>query len=202
MSERRAFELKVGLFILIGIVILFFIVFSIGDIYFTKPGYHIKVFFNFASGIGPSSPVRVVGVGAGHVEGVQIVYDEKEKRAKAEVYAWIQESVKIEDDALVTINQLGLLGEKYLEIFPGTPGRPFLKDNETIIGRDPVSMDKVTDHLAKLSESVSSIVGRLENGEGTVGKLLTDDTIYKNLVEFTDDIKRHPWKLLAKPRGE
>lgn len=202
MEEMRTFELKVGAFILIGIAILFIIVFSIGDIYIIKPGYHISVVFNFAAGIGPSAPVRLAGVGIGQVDGIQIIYDEKEKRSKAVLSAWIKENVKIEEDSEVTINTLGLLGEKYLEIFPGTAGKPFLGDKDTVTGRDPVPMEKITENLAKLSDSVTEIVERLKKGEGTIGKFLTDEAVYNNIEAFTEDIKKHPWKLLSKPRGQ
>jgi phospholipid/cholesterol/gamma-HCH transport system substrate-binding protein len=256
MDDTRTFEFKVGTFILIGIGLLFFIVFSIGDIYFAKPGYHIKIQFNFASGIGPSAPVRFAGVGAGHVDGIQLVYDEKDKRVKAEVSAWIEDNVKIETDSDAVINTLGLLGEKYLEIYPGTPGKPFLKNGDMLIGKDPVPMERVTENLAKLTDSITSIASKIEKGEGTIGKLLTDaslynnlnvitgkiskgegsigkllmednlynnlesftaklnngkgtlgqllnnDSIYKNFEDFSADLKQHPWKLLARPRGE
>lgn len=202
MDKTQAFELKVGIFIMIGIMILFIIVFSIGDINLSKNGYRIKVLFNFASGIGPSAPVRLAGVGVGQVEGIHVIYDTKEKKTKAELTAWIQDSIKIEKDSVVTINTLGLLGEKYLEIFPGTAGTPIMKASETIVGKDPVPMEKITENLANLSDSVNVIVQRLKNGEGTIGKLLTDETIYKDLEAFVKDIKAHPWKLLNKPRGE
>lgn len=202
MDNARAFELKVGAFILIGITILFVIVFSIGDINLSKTGYRIKVLFNFASGIGPSAPVRLAGVGIGQVQGVHIIFDEKDKKTKAELTAWINDKTKIEEGAEFTINTLGLLGEKYLEIYPGTPGGRAIKDNETVIGKDPVAMEKVTENLAVLSDSVRAIVEKIRKGEGTVGKFLMDDAVYRNLEEFTADIKKHPWKLLNKPRGE
>ena len=202
MDQARMFELKVGAFILIGIAILFIIVFSIGDIYIVKPGYRVKVMFDFAAGIGPTAPVRLAGVGVGQVDGIHIVFDEKEKRSKAELTAWIKDDVRIESDSDITINTLGLLGEKYLEIFPGTPGGPYLKDGDMIVGRDPIPTEKITDNLAKLSDSVTDMVKRIERGEETLGKFLTDETVYNNVEAFTDDIKRHPWKLLAKPRGE
>lgn len=209
MDDMRAFEFKVGIFIMIGVAILFLIVFSIGDINISKSGYHIKVRFSFASGVGPASPIRLAGVGVGRVEGIHLVYDEKGQKTAAEVSAWIQQDAKIEEDATVTINTLGLLGEKYLEIVPGTPGAKILKNNDMITGKDPVPMEKVTENLASLSDSVKSIVDRLKSGEGTIGKLLTKDDIYnnleettKNFSEFSSDIRKHPWKLLNKPKGE
>lgn len=199
-GTSRAFELKVGIFIMIGIAILFIIVFSIGDINISKAGYKIKVLFNFASGIGPSAPIRLAGVGVGHIQGIRILRDKD--GTKAEITAWIQEDAKIEEDAVATINTLGLLGEKYLEILPGTPGKKLIGPDGMLVGKDPVPMEKITENLAKLSDSVKDIVEKLKNGEGTIGKLLMDDSIYNNLEGFTADIKKHPWKLLNKPRGE
>lgn len=202
MDANRTFEIKVGVFILIGIAILFFIVFSMGDITFSKKGYHVNFVFSFASGIGSTAPVRLAGVGIGQIESLRIVYDNKDQKTKAELRAFIQNDAKIEKDAVVTINTLGLLGEKYLEIFPGTPGGELLKDNDTVIGKDPVPMEKVTENLASLSDSVRVIVDRLKNGEGTIGKLLVEEKIYDDLEAFVADIKAHPWKLLNRPRGE
>ncbi len=230
METTRVFEVKVGMFILIGIAILFAIVFSIGDINISKAGYHVTVRFNFAGGLGSSAPVRVAGVGVGNVQGVKIIFSEKEARSYAEVYTFIQEEAKIEKDAKVTINTLGLLGEKYLEVYPGTPGSPLLKNGDVIVGRDPVIMEKLTENLVNLSESATTIVDRLKKGEGFVGKLLTEEGAYTdftvmmtnfkdfsadlkavggdlkatgtNFKDFSEDLKRHPWKLLNKPRGE
>ncbi|MBI5144319.1 MAG: MCE family protein [Candidatus Omnitrophica bacterium] len=202
MNGIKTFELKVGIFVLIGAVILFLIVFSIGDINLIKSGYHINVVFNFAAGIGPSAPVRLAGVGIGEVEGIRLFYDEKDKRTKAVLSAWIQQDARIEEDARATVNTLGLLGEKYLEIIPGTSGKRILKDKDTVVGKDPVAMEKITENLAELSDSVKVVVDRLEKGEGTIGKLLVEDKIYRDLEAFVEDIKKHPWKLLSKPRGE
>ena len=122
--------------------------------------------------------------------------------------AWISDDIKIEEDAIVTINTLGLLGEKYLEILPGTTGGPVIKPDGVLTGKDPVSMEKITENLASLSESVKTIVDKIKSGEGTIGKLLNEDAIYNNLKAttsnleaFTADIKKHPWKLLNRPRS-
>ena len=205
MENTREFEFKVGIFILIGIAILFLIVFSVGDINISKTGYKIKVLFNFAGGIGGTAPIRYAGVGVGQVQGIRVVYDEKEKKTKAELTAWINDGMRIENDSVVTINTLGLLGEKYLEIFPGTAGKPYLKNNDTIVGKDPVPMEKVTENLASLSDSIKEIVDKLNKGEGTLGKLMFKDEVYDdlkattgNFKAFSEDIRRHPWKLLAR----
>ena len=202
MDDLKIFELKVGVFIMIGVAILFIIVFSIGDISLIKKGYHIKVDFNFVDGIGSSAPVRVSGIGVGQIDGLKLYYDEKEKKTKAQLNAWVREGVKIEEDAVATIGTLGFMGEKYMEISPGTSGKRFLKNGDLLVGKDPVSMAKVFENLSGLTDSVKVIVDRLKNGEGTIGKLLTRDKIHQDLEAFVEDIKNNPWKLLNKPRGQ
>lgn len=196
--EEKTLELRVGIFIFIGIVLLFIIIFSIGKIYVFQPGYKIKIFFNFAGGIGHAAPVRLAGVGIGEVDGINIFYDKEAQRTKVEIVAWIKKDVKIEKNSVVQVNTLGLLGEKYLEIIPGTEDTGFLADGGALTGEDPVRMDEFAKDLKGLANSAGAIMGKLERGEGTLGKFLTDDTVYKNIEEFTDDIKRHPWKLLKK----
>ena len=133
---------------------------------------------------------------------LQLKRKEKEKKTKAQLNAWVREGVKIEEDAVATISTLGFMGEKYMEISPGTPGKKFLKNGDLLVGKDPVSMAKVFENLSGLTDSVKVIVDRLKNGEGTIGKLLTRDKIHQDLEAFVEDIKNNPWKLLNKPRGQ
>ena len=232
--SQKSFELKVGIFVLVGIVILFIIVFNIGDFYWGKTGYSINIIFSFASGLGKSAPVLVAGVDVGQVETIDLFYDKDAKKTKAKVTAWIKSDVKIEKDAKITINTLGLLGEKYLEIFPGSTQAGIIKERENVIGHDPVPMEQVTENLKEISDSIlvitdrlkkgegtigklltkdkvyvdleqitgsaAVVMDRIENGEGTVGRLLSEEKIYNDLEAFVEDIRKHPWKLLSKPR--
>lgn len=192
-------EVKVGFFILIGFLILLGMLFSIGEVYFLKPGYRIKITFNFANGIAMNAPVRVAGIEVGEIDNIRIYYDTTEQRTKVKLSAWIKKDVVIEEDARAVINTLGLLGEKYLEIFPGKNNR-FLENGSVLVGVDPVSTENMTMEIKNILDSLGVIVERLRNGEGTVGRLLTDEGIYDNLEAFTEDIKENPWKLMHKPK--
>ena len=200
MSAKN-FEVKVGIFILFGIVVLFVMIFSIGDIYIIQPGYHIKVRLNYADGIAHSAPVRLSGVEVGQIDGIKIYYDADEQSTKVELSALIKSrDLKIEKDSEAFINMLGPLGEKYLEILPGK-GTQVLADGEALIGRDPVSLDALFCQVKEFADAATAIMEKVESGEGSLGKFLTDDTLYNNFVEFSDEIKRNPWKLLKAPRG-
>ena len=207
------FELKIGLFIFIGIILLIYVVFSIGDFLF-EPGYNIKVSMNFADGVQEGAPVRLAGIEVGEVKTTRVFQDPETNQTKVELLLWLIKEAKIEKDATVLINTLGLIGEKYVEIVPGTAGSPLLKDKGTIAGFDSISMQKMTQKgydvilkLEKMIDSINYVLEKVKAKEGPVGKLLMEDKIYKDIEEITagikemvEDIRRHPWKLLQKPK--
>ena len=215
-AKPVSFEIKVGIFVFLGILIMFIIVFSIGEFYILKPMYKVKVLFNFANGIEVGAPVRLAGINVGEIEDVGVYYDEQAKRTKVYLITKIKKEAKIEKDAACRINTLGLLGEKYLEVSPGTQDTGFLQDQDTVIGTDPIPMEEITKNMKELSdnaksmaESANVILRRLEKGQGTIGKLLVEEDLYNNLEatsenfkELSDDVRRHPWKLLMKEKDK
>lgn len=207
MADRSKFELKVGIFVFLGLAALCYIVFSIGDFYILRPGYHIKLIFGYASGVEVGAPVRFAGVEVGKVEDIMIFYDQKEEKTRVEVTAWVQSSTQIERDAQAYVNTLGLLGEKYIEILPGTRQKGFLQEGNTIVGTDPIPTEKLTERayqiagdLQKTLDSVNEIMDKIRKGEGTIGKLITEDKIHRDLEALVADLKKHPWKLLKKDK--
>ena len=234
MFTRTNFELKVGIFIFIGIVILSVIVFSIGNFYTIKRGYTLSVIFSFANGIGVGAPVRYAGVEVGEVQEIQVYFDEEKDRPMVRLVAWVSQDTWINEDSKATINTLGLLGEKYLEITAGSRETRRLGEGDILRGSDPVSTEELTRETKRLIgkldaavESVNKIVGddqlredlkdtvsnlnslsvelrelvsTAKDGKGTIGRLMTDDTLYKDMDELILDIKQHPWKLLYRPK--
>jgi hypothetical protein len=57
-------------------------------------------------------------------------------------------------------------------------------------------------NFREFSANLKDFSAKLTTGKGTVGRLLTEDTIYKDMEAFVADLKAHPWKLLSRPRGE
>jgi phospholipid/cholesterol/gamma-HCH transport system substrate-binding protein len=233
MFTRMNFELKVGIFIFIGMVILSVIIFSIGNFYSVKRGYNMNVVFSFANGIGIGAPVRYSGVQVGEVQDINVYFDEKENRPLVKLNIWVSQNTWINENAKASINTLGLLGEKYLEISPGTRDTRLLQKGDTLRGSDPVSTEELArstkeliEKIGNLTDSVNKIVGDenlqsslkktvnnmealsgdlrdflsyAKQGKGTIGRLMSDDTLYKHIDDMILDIKEHPWKLLFKP---
>jgi phospholipid/cholesterol/gamma-HCH transport system substrate-binding protein len=63
------------------------------------------------------------------------------------------------------------------------------------------SEEEMGDTLRRLNNSIQSlekILGQIEKGEGTVGKLVSEEELYQELRDFVREIKTHPWRLLKK----
>lgn len=207
MESKSNLELKVGLFISIGLVILLVLVFSVKEFYFLEPRYTIRVVFNFANGVEAGAPVRIAGVELGEVEEIGLFYNQELTKTEVEIFVRLRGDVEIPGDSRVYINTLGLLGERYLEIRPGEDYEHFVKAGDTLIGNDPVSISEVTEMGyqigLKLDETINNfnaILAKLKNGEGTLGRILSEDKLYEDLEYLLEDIRAHPWKLLRKTK--
>ena len=180
MLRSEKLEVKVGLFIGVGIFLMFLLVFSISDLYLLKGGYNIITEFDFVNGITENAPVRLAGVNVGEIKKTDIFYDEEKQRTRVGLTVWINDGVQVETDAVARINTLGLLGEQYLEITPGKE-KTFLEDGSVIVGRNPVNVGEQMEGMNDLIDSFNSVMKNVEDGEGTLGKLLSDDTLYNEL---------------------
>jgi len=212
-DKTRSLELKVGIFVFIGLVILTYFVLMIGDFKLMKHGYHIKTVFGFANGIKVGAPLRFAGVDVGEVKEIKLTH-EKDGKTIVFLTGWVESETSIPKDSRAWVNTLGLLGEKYLEIIPGKDFQHPLKENDILLGEDPTSVQEVTDLVKDISlqakETLTSLQSTLASaevllkdvheGRGTVGKLFVDDKLYTDLEEMFADLKRHPWKLLYRPK--
>ncbi len=213
---KSKMELKVGIFVFVGLVILMIFVLSIGDIKTVLTAYRVKFVFNFINGVKIGSPVRFAGVDVGDIRKINFVVTAAGEKPKVELVGWITKDIKIPRDSQVWVNTLGLLGEKYIEIMPGRDFSSFIREDEQMFGNDPFAMQEfgelaksvttkldqtlssvedLTSSLKGLSENVNDGITRIKNGEGTVGKIMYTDRLYNELEALIIDIKKHPWKL-------
>ena len=63
-------------------------------------------------------------------------------------------------------------------------------------------MEEITEETRKLVlkieetvDNLNEVLGQVKAGQGNVGKLVYDEIVYKNIMELTEDLKQHPWKL-------
>ncbi len=200
-------EIKVGMVVVAAIVVLIGFLYKTGSFDFRKEGYEIKVLFNVVSGIQKSAPVRLAGVEIGRVNDIELAYGEGMKVA---VTLWLEERAKVKKDARAYITALGLMGEKYIEISPGSPEAPYLKPGETINGEDPLEFDALARKGENIAEALEETLANIKLLAENSNQVIIDnkskiDSIFDNLemttqnfVEFSADVKKNPWKLMSK----
>lgn len=194
MSKDSAVGFKVGIFVLIALASLTAFIFSVSDTSLFEKGKRIKVVFNFASGVKRSAPVRIAGVEQGIVRNLQLFVDPADGRMKAEVVMWLKAGSRIPVDSVVKVNQLGLMGEKYIEIKPGLAGEYYL-DGDTMIGQDPISQDVIAEQVLSAArtvedavEGIKRIVGDEKNQHAISGSLVHFNSITEDLSLLLNDI--------------
>ncbi|PIP20917.1 MAG: hypothetical protein COX40_02175 [Candidatus Omnitrophica bacterium CG23_combo_of_CG06-09_8_20_14_all_40_11] len=191
-------ELKVGIFVFTGLLILTIFVLSIGDFKTMTTGYELNFIFNFANGVKIGAPVRFAGVDVGEVKEISFVTGVDNPKPKVRILCLINKDVKVPVDSSIWVNTLGLLGEKYIEIMPGKEYNNTLAPKDTLVGIDPIPMQDVSALAKGIAQNLNEGLLKILNKEGTVGKLLYDDTVYKELEALVIDIRKHPWKLFWK----
>ncbi len=197
---KTKLELKVGIFVFIGLVILVIFILSIGGFKTWSSGYHINLSFNFVNGVKVGAPVRFAGVDVGEVKRVKLEFLPEENRSNVNLEVWIRNNIKIPTDSSVWVNTLGLLGEKYVEIMPGKNYAVVVKTNECLVGVDPLPIHQIFNNAENILRNLNDGISKIRNKEGSLGKLIYDDAIYNELQALVTDVRKNPWKLFIKTK--
>jgi len=174
-KDSLSLELKVGIFIVIAIMAVLLFIFTQvkrGE----YRGYEIGAMFDYVSGLETGSPVRVSGVRTGEVRDIEILYDVKPKvLAKLR----LRKDVKLGIHSRITIQTLGIIGEKYIEITPSSD-KEYIQPGEIIEEENPLSMEK-------LAEASQSIIVRLDNVLSDISRLTGDEQVRENIKTILND---------------
>ncbi|MBM3246209.1 MAG: MCE family protein [Candidatus Omnitrophica bacterium] len=197
---KTKLELKVGAFVFVGLVILVTFVLLIGNFKNWTSGYRVNFIFNFVNGVKVGAPVRFAGVDIGEVQALKFFFFPAEKKTRVKIVGWVNKEVRIPSDSTVWVNTLGLLGEKYIEIMPGNNYTQPLAPGGALTGSDPIAMHEVAQLAKDITANIDESIVKIKNQEGTLGKLLYNDTIYNELEALISDVRRNPWKLFWKTK--
>lgn len=166
--KERDLELKVGLMILGALAVLGVFLYVLGD-FAVGPGYKLYVDFNFSGNLQPGAPVRVAGIKVGQVESVALLGGELDpvtgRRAQVRFTIWVEKRVTdtIRSNAEFFVNTTGVLGEKYLEIVPGSHEQPALPPGSYVVGVDPPRTDLIIARAYELMDVLTT--GMRDNKE-------------------------------------
>ncbi|HBG61400.1 MAG: hypothetical protein A2306_08645 [Omnitrophica WOR_2 bacterium RIFOXYB2_FULL_38_16] len=196
MPRESNLAFKVGLFVLIACIGLTVFVFSVSDTTVFEGGQQIKVVFEFANGLKKNAPVRIAGVDEGIVKEINLFFDKADGKTKVDISLWVRKGVMIPGDSTILINQLGLMGEKYIEILPGKDRVNFLQEGHKIKGKDPISQEamservmQVADKLEHTADGVNKLIHNGTNLESVEQALKSISSISISLDEIITDVK-------------
>ena len=184
--NRTSTEVKTGLFVLLAFIGMAIIAVMIEPLKFhrglVKGNYYLT--FKNVSGLEKQAPVRVAGVTVGKVESVGV------KNGKAVVKVALFKPIRIHQNGFAEIKSMGLMGEKYVEIDPGSGNYSVIPNGSTIENvRAPASMDEV---VAKLGKTLDRLNSSLTTPNGKNRLALMMDNLNKmsnNLSSIMDENK-------------
>lgn len=213
-------EFKVGAFTLAGLSVVGLVVFMVGEerkLFESKLEYGAK--FEDVQGLRRGSPVRMGGVDIGAVTEVAYGQVADDKRIHVKMAIVRDESRRIRQDSVATIDNKGLLGDKMIVITVGSQKKPQIpaggevpsKDGDdmgqlmakmgtitTQVEKVVINLEKTTSELAdeKLHESLrssahsmSGILKSVDGGEGYVGKLVKSPEESQRLSQVMQNLE-------------
>jgi phospholipid/cholesterol/gamma-HCH transport system substrate-binding protein len=191
-------ETKVGAFVLIALLIFIYMGFKVGAFRFDRSNYYqYEINFDDISGLTRKADVKIAGVKVGWIEEVQLTINDHYMKAKATIM--IQKDYKLYQDARAKVQQDGLLGQKFLEIIPGSPSLDVLVTGEHFQEPSikPVSIDDllhqfkdIASDVQEVSESFKQALGGPDGTEQL--KILIDNltSASDNIASFSSTIDR------------
>ncbi|HEV8483751.1 MAG TPA: MlaD family protein [Blastocatellia bacterium] len=193
---------RLGAFVLVAMVAFGMMIFWIGDrqFRFTRT-YHLSAPFDNVAGLDEGASVRAGGVHVGTVQRIQLPHQPGDKViVEMELKNSTRDVVK--RDSIASIETEGLLGSKYVAVSFGSLEGEQVHDGDVIDSRPPVDYADVARKTSEMldsakeaidsskvaignindaSDDLKSITGKIDNGQGTLGAMVNDRSVYSNL---------------------
>jgi phospholipid/cholesterol/gamma-HCH transport system substrate-binding protein len=179
-------KIKTGLFVIVSVLILFGIILLIGkqEKLFSK-NFIFRTNFRNVNGLIVGNYVRFGGINVGIVDNLIIRND-----TTIQVDLRLESTVRpyLKSDAVASISTDGLMGDKLIQILPGSDSAVLLEEGALIRSVEPVDMDRIVakfSHIADNAESITTSLSDLmkgaNSGHGSLGMLFKNDTLAKRL---------------------
>ncbi|MCC5935060.1 MAG: MCE family protein, partial [Balneolales bacterium] len=190
-----AFKTRLGIFLVFGLLIFMIIIFFVGKQQnLFNPVFQITTDFQNVSGLLVGKNVRYSGINVGIVDNIAIIND-----STVQVSFFVQRNVQefIKADSKASIGSEGIIGDRVLVITQGTSGAPTVRDGQHIASQEPVETDEIMQSLQAsaysaqiITNQLSEILTFVNSGEGSVGRMIFDETIADNMAQTIDNFKK------------
>jgi len=156
---KRTDEVKVGLFVVVAVVILVLTIFLVGkaQVFGRRSGtYQTKL--KFAGGVESGTVVRFAGIKAGSVSAVQI---DPSDNSQVLLSLEIKPDTPVKTDSMVSLQTLGLLGDFYVEVTPGSKQAALSPPGSMLKSKEAVLMSELFDQINDLSKDSKGLIANL-----------------------------------------
>ena len=194
MEKTTAEKIRLGIFVITGTILLVFAAYLIGNRQnLFGNTFSINAVFKNVNGLQNGNNVRYSGIVVGTVNGIQMIND-----TTIEVNMIVQERMRphIRKNAIATIGSDGLVGSMIINIVPARePGAPIASGDRIAsysrIGTEDMlsTLNVTNENAALLTADLLEITESLKNGKGTLGRLLNDTLMSKNLAQTSLSLK-------------
>lgn len=190
--QKRA--VIVGIFVFLGIVFLVLGILVIGNLKDTfKRKAEIFTLFDDVGGLQVGNNIWFSGVKIGSISDLQFY---AESKVKVGMKIDVKSRPFIHKDAFVKLGTDGLIGNKILIIYGGTPGSPAVETGDTLKTEKTFSSEEMINTLQENNKNLFSITSDLKiitsqiaKGEGSVGKFMNDDAMYNHLTAASQSLQ-------------
>ena len=192
-SYQRA--IVVGIFVFLGVAIFIITVLTLGSQHKTfEHTITVKSFFDDVNGLQKGNNVWFSGVKVGTIGNIKLQEDGK---VEVDIRVEVQSVKYIPKNAMVKLSTDGLIGNKIIEIYGGTPGTPSISNDDVLNNEKQIATDEMMNTLSKNNDNLYSITNsfklissRLADGKGSLGKLLTDESFSIQLIETINGLHK------------
>jgi len=194
-TYSQKFKIKLGLFIVGGLALFVLAIFIIGkQKNLFNPVFKLTTTFYNVSGLQVGNNIRFSGIIVGTVNNISIINDSTVK-----VDMLIKKEVKqfIKSDSEMAIGSEGLIGDRLLIISQGSENAPLVKEGQQLESIEPVETDAIIASLHVtagnaeiITQQLAEIMIKINSGDGTLGRLIQDTTIARNLDQTIVNLKK------------
>ena len=194
-THSQKFKVRLGLFVAGGLALFVLAIFIIGkQKNLFNPVFKLTTTFYNVSGLQVGNNIRFSGIVVGTVDNIAIINDSTVK-----VSMLIKKEVRqfIKSDSQVSVGSEGLIGDRLLVISQGSFDAPLVREGQQLESVEPVETDaimlslKVTAGNAEvITQELAEIMTKINSGDGTLGRLIQDTTIARNIDQTIINLKK------------
>jgi phospholipid/cholesterol/gamma-HCH transport system substrate-binding protein len=190
-KQLRWSQLKVGITVLIGLTALAAMIFMIGGgtgggLFASK--IFLRSYFDNASGLRVGAPVRLQGVDIGNVVAIRVAPNKPLTPVEVVMKVHTRYLQSLRTDAVTSLETAGVLGETFVEIDSAQARGPQVQSGTVLATREHPDFQDVVrasqstlQNMDALLKRLDRIVAFVESGQGSIGKLIYDPTLYARL---------------------